>query len=596
MPPHQPRPSSAHISFKSLLSLPVRLCNPPPAAGKVRSCSVTPTLQVRLDDILERKHLPPLGLKDFEEWLLYCEDSVENLYFIIWLNEYKLRYQQWLAQAALERNNAGDYRMDWPVHFSSQLAMFYARAKQTFFTPNAAYELNVPSSHLAPFHSSTTSPHPDPVIFTPVAIETRKMLEQSLERWVAAQLSNVGMKRALCGMVAGVVFFLIGALIPLVYNFALGHSRWLRLTSLPGMWIGLTILLASLNGVCIGVYIFGDLRQLRKFELSRPAISKPQPLVGSRHTLSGPGFVPVVPVPQPLLAAPSPAHINSPRSVSRLSTSSGASSDSRSSCSGETGGIHVSPAYYDEDDVDGPATSPVSPDNLGIFVSAPPPSKEPLPLAAPEDDLGFDFSPTAAFIHPFDEFPQDDQFGGPPRILPEERQVLSPFDFDALPRYWSAPAPSQQQQRSRTPSRASLTLSAKALIGRMQSKCIGAPRWAPPPPPTNAITTPEEPAGATTAETEKPPHRGSVDSQAQAQGRPPNPDAPARPRLDKSAVEKQFKRVRAVPAFAVPLTPVLSSVVVRGQWEIVVRSALLAMLLCWVILASLLAIPPTTRR
>jgi hypothetical protein len=76
--------------------------------------SVTPVFQVRLDDILDRKHLPPLGsffllfytssltdrkylgLKDFEvywfytpsfifphahlqEWLLYCEDAVENL-------------------------------------------------------------------------------------------------------------------------------------------------------------------------------------------------------------------------------------------------------------------------------------------------------------------------------------------------------------------------------------------------------------------------------------------------------------------------------------------------------------------------------------
>jgi hypothetical protein len=53
--------------------------------------------------------------------------------------------------------------------------------------------------------------------------------------------------------------------------------------------------------------------------------------------------------------------------------------------------------------------------------------------------------------------------------------------------------------------------------------------------------------------------------------------------------------VKAVPAFAVPLTRVLSPVVVRGQWEIVVRSAAISLLICWVILGSLLAIPPQGR-
>ncbi|KAJ7069847.1 hypothetical protein C8F01DRAFT_1207376 [Mycena amicta] len=568
------RPSTTPISLKALLSLPFRLCNPPPSAAKVRSCSVTPALQVHLEDLLQRKHLPPLGLKDFEEWLLYCEDSVENLYFILWLNEYTLRYKQWVARLSFERNNAGDYYMDYTFPRNS-LSMFFARARQTFFTPNALYELNLPSATLAPFHSSNGSPHPDPVIFTPIAIETRKMLQDSLERFVLAQLSNVGNSRAVCGMTAGIVFFLIGALIPMVYNLALGHSRWLRLTSLPGMWLGLTTLLASLNGVCIGVYIFGDLRQLRKFELSRPAISKPQPLSASRTRPAPiPGFVPVIPVPQPRLAIvpPSPAHVRSPRSVSRVSTCSEGSSDSHSSYSGGTDGIHVSPAYYDEDDVDGPATSPVSPDNLGIFIL--PPRVE---VKEPEDG----FIPTAAFIHPFDEFPPEDhnQFGEPPRVLPEERQMLSPFDFDALPHYsYGIP---QRARGLRSPSRTSIKLSVKGFIGRLQSKCV--PRWVSPPPVVAESSAP--PIAEGDEKSHRP--RDSVDSS-------PHLD-PGRSRPDKSAVNKQFKRVRAVPAFSVPLTPILSSVVVRGQWEIVVRSALLALLLSWVLLGVLLAIPPHRR-
>jgi hypothetical protein len=57
---------------------------------------VTPVYNVQLEDILNRKHLPPLGtpfglllsnskltlfigLKDFEEWLVYVEHSPENL-------------------------------------------------------------------------------------------------------------------------------------------------------------------------------------------------------------------------------------------------------------------------------------------------------------------------------------------------------------------------------------------------------------------------------------------------------------------------------------------------------------------------------------
>ena len=62
--------------------------------------------------------------------------------------------------------------------------------------------------------------------------------------------------------------------------------------------------------------------------------------------------------------------------------------------------------------------------------------------------------------------------------------------------------------------------------------------------------------------------------------------------LDDSAyARKQFKLARAVPAFSSPMTRVLSPVIKRAQWEIVVRSMLLALLATWVILGSLLAVP-----
>ncbi|KAJ6613326.1 hypothetical protein B0H10DRAFT_245502 [Mycena sp. CBHHK59/15] len=597
----QTQPRTFRLTFKSLLSLPFRLCNPPPAVAKVRSCGVTPVFQVQLDDILDRKHLPPLGLKDFEEWLVYVENSEENLYFVLWLKEYTLKYKQWAARSTLERNNAGDYRMDWPLHSSSQLAMFYARAKQTFFTPNAAYELNLPSVVFAPVHASNGSPHPDPAIFTKIAIETRKMLDESLSRFVTAQFSNVGNQRVLCGMIAGVVFCLVGALTPTAYNFAHGHSRWLRLVSFPGLWLGLTILLASLNGVCVGVYIFGDLRQLRKFELSRPAISKPQPLKNPRPrpTISYPipGNTPILPVVQPRLSVipPPPAHIHSPRSPSRISTLSSTSTlESLSSCSGETGAIHISPAYYDEDPVEGPATSPVAPDTLGTFAF-------PAKRSSSGSDSGTDsFTPTASFIHPFDQFPEDDhEFVGPPRTSPGDRQLISAFNFDALPRL--AHATTMQHVRGFSQPHNNIMiiepevrpvpksrLSPKAVIGRMQSKCATQPLDVtggnPPHLPHGPNTS-----GNITDEKSAPRPRDSLDSSSR-----PHVDLPQHTRkpIDEGTVRKQFRMVKAVPAFAVPLTRVLSPVVVRGQWEIVTRSAFFAFLVCWIVLGCLLAVPP----
>ena len=40
---------------------------------------IQPHYEVSLEDVLDRKHLPPLGLKDFEEWLLYVDHMPENL-------------------------------------------------------------------------------------------------------------------------------------------------------------------------------------------------------------------------------------------------------------------------------------------------------------------------------------------------------------------------------------------------------------------------------------------------------------------------------------------------------------------------------------
>ncbi|TFY50238.1 hypothetical protein EVJ58_g11131, partial [Rhodofomes roseus] len=314
--PVQSQPKTIKLRCQALVSLPARLLNPPAARGQVPTFSVIPRFEISLDDILDRKHLPPLGLKDFEEWLLFVEQNAENLYFILWLREYTQNYAEWVRKSRLARMSSynGTPRREYRTPHASlsanpELSYSYSRAKRTFLTPNGDYELDVPSDILAPFHRSSPSslvgshegktdsahgswsqsqstcvwgleghnvPPPDPAVFDQLADAVREMLTESLQRFVLATYNNVGTPRAVCGSAGGIVISLAGS-IPLIVNFAVHGNRWWRLAAIPGMWAGMTIFISAMYGVCMMIYVFGDLRQLRSFELVRPPISDPQP-------------------------------------------------------------------------------------------------------------------------------------------------------------------------------------------------------------------------------------------------------------------------------------------------------------------------------
>ncbi|KAG5648311.1 hypothetical protein DXG03_004883 [Asterophora parasitica] len=584
------QPRTYKPTLKALLSLPFRICNPPPAVGKVRSCGVTPLIRIRLEDVLNRKHLPPLGLKDFEEWLLYVENCPENLYFTLWLREYTAKYHQWAGACKAQRQMAGQYRDQLPTPSSSHLAMFYARAKQTFFMPNSTYELDLPSNILAQFHTSDLCQHPDPITFHEVSQETHRMLEKCLDRFVNAQLNNVGSNRVLCGMIAGVFFCLLGSVPPMVVNFVQGDSRWSRLAAFPGMWIGLTILVAALNGICLGVYVFGDLRQLHKFELVRPPISKPLPF--SKQPISLPVTAPpppphmVTPLTNPSrlsIVPPSPVHVMDPRRLSRTptisSTTSSIASCSSGSCSGSSyeisdPRIEISAAYYDTDPVDGPATSPIAPDYT-------------FPLKVDDverpDSL---FTNTAAFIHPYDSAIDSDSDYDIPN-LPEERQRISSFDFDALPNRSSgycrshpiSPSPEHEILEIKTTVPPLLKVSPSTLLEQIQFRC-NVRKWfvvsRDVAADSNAARSPRSSFSITRPKSTTVVPRSHEKEKGQA------------------VVKKHFKMVKAVPPFS-SLTRILSPVVVRGHWEIVVRSAAIAFFITWVVLGSLLAVPMVAR-
>lgn len=231
------RTPSFTLSLRALLTFPVRLCNPPPAASTVRSCKgsyglspflvdfnafvVTPLVKISLDDVLNKRHLPPLTLKDFEEWLVFVEGNPHYLYFILWLREYEARYATWLAQYGYNDAIPSTAHLNL-LPASPALALFYTRAKQTFLDPfsDPPSPYALPPAALSPSstHSFSSSiphftasleatrreslahfsahPHPHPKQLASVAHYARTALKESLERFAASACHNVGTRRA----------------------------------------------------------------------------------------------------------------------------------------------------------------------------------------------------------------------------------------------------------------------------------------------------------------------------------------------------------------------------------------------------------------
>lgn len=663
----------------------------------MRSCGLTPVLQVRLDDVLDRRHLPPLGLKDFEEYLLYVEQAPENLYFILWLKEYTTRYHAWTQRAKAAFTNdtlrvgnvpsAPRRLLRNPPPPDPSLAMFYARAKQTFFTPRADYELDIPSDILGPFHSSSHSPtsqarvqnssalwysqsaHPDPAVFAEVAIEARSMLNESLQRFVRVASTNVGSQRAACGIAGGCFFILVTGVLPLTLTtgrWNVGpHGRFIPLTAFPGLWLGLTILIASLQGVCICysnsivsaeyifrqiclmIYVFGDLRQLRKFELARPAIS--HPITAPISSISGP-ILPPPPVAQiPSIAVtrhpPSekdvdvqPTSLETAHSVSSyapncrpFSPTSSRTSVSATSCgtcqsdaeySEVAQEIEVSAAVFDEEPApEGPATAtclhrpeyqPPSPPPSIVFPT--PIHHSPrarIVVSTPNirtyvhnnsrnesvSTLASLFGPTAGFIPPQSGgADEDERFV--PRRGPHSSMGRGSFDFDLLPRRkrtasdrGSNAAPRRdtaiplgstgQQPRSyerggqqpESPSHSPTSPTLSSMIGRAQYKCNKRPYLAPAAPVSAASLSP-----------------------------PRHPSPPSPPHFSPESEPKERRRfsfpllapsfTAGVPAFASPLTQIRSPVVKRAQWEVVVRSGIIAFFITGAVIGVIIGVVP----
>lgn len=189
-----------------------------------------------------------------------------------------------------------------------------------------------------------------------------------------------------------------------------------------------------------------------------------------------------------------------------------------------------------------------------------------------EDDQVF--VPTAAFIHAYEY--DDEVYDRGNKTKPDQRQPVSAFDFDALPRKPIVhPAPNRNATRPNPhffivePEQAShkedIEFTPRGFLRRMQSR-RNVNKWLVFTSNGNGDSTDEKfTSHKSSSSREKVPHE--------------------------ALVKRQFKMVKAVPAFGSPLTRVLNPVVIRGQWTIVVRSLIIACFITWAVLGCLLAVP-----
>ena len=128
-----------------------------------------------------------------------------------------------------------------------------------------------------------------------------RSLTLSLSRSFTANFSgNAGRNRGLFAVVLGTLVLACGAL-PILFSVLSARTadrapphvphlaRAARLASIPVLWLGFFALLAGLQGVCVVIFLFGDVRQLHAYELAKPRISPP---LRARAPL-GPGPGPV---------------------------------------------------------------------------------------------------------------------------------------------------------------------------------------------------------------------------------------------------------------------------------------------------------------
>ncbi|CAE6420419.1 unnamed protein product [Rhizoctonia solani] len=293
--------------------LPSRLKNAPQRPTGVplkKRFAVIPEYDIPLSEIMDDLHASPLSLREFEEYLLYVERTVENLYFCLWLKQYTQTYRDWERRQPAPPSDS-DFGnpstsifkrptdRDRTQSINVPLANSFQRAKHLFFDPSSQYELNVTEDMIDPIRewvkppkkstpgkkstrkeaweeSPETEPdteaqevsfvHPHPDAFQRVLTETEGTLRQSLTRFFQLSFTNSGRSHDKLGY--GVWFVYIMAALATSISLIMTHKpRALRLAVTPMLLNAWCVGLSTYNGICPAIFAFGDARQKYPYEI-----------------------------------------------------------------------------------------------------------------------------------------------------------------------------------------------------------------------------------------------------------------------------------------------------------------------------------------
>lgn len=85
------------------------------------------------------------------------------------------------------------------------------------------------------------------------------MLRESVVNFLTVTCANSGQYRRMCGMFVGVTSILVG-LIPILLSILDHRSRWLRIAALPGIWLGMSFLIAAFHNVSTPRFVLSSAR------------------------------------------------------------------------------------------------------------------------------------------------------------------------------------------------------------------------------------------------------------------------------------------------------------------------------------------------
>ena len=384
------------------------------------------------------------------------------------------------------------------------------------------------------------------------------------------------------------------------------------------------------------IYFFGDLRQLRKFELTRPTISRPMPMsmpisspmpFRSLHARGQSLLIPSrsAPVPEQSIGTVSPmsSPLDSPTSFvpptrlyAQFSSASLARTSSCESCESEgcssvgCNEIDVSPAFFDDVPApEGPATASclhrpeyrLSPTALtyvepahtrpeprpGRMVIRTPAAGNPVMVDPVQSTRNlrtgmkslFEYGPTAGFIPNSYNNNSTTSLSDTTRSLRSQRSACY-FDFDSLPT-------NRVGQR-------------RDSIGGGDGASLRAGRTHPSVPPPSSVVA-VDPSGQHSSAPALPSSVGHLFGRAQykcnRRTSPPDKETSSASSTDRPAKWFSFATLipsftAGVPAFATPLTQIQSPVVKRAQWEVVIRAAFVAAVIAGVLTGIMVGVVP----